>query len=212
LPAQDQTLLDGRLPDPTRKCWGDFWMPGESVRFEVRTRADAESLRRALAEFAPVVARSGQVWVVEITPDRQTSPQLLSLFHAIGDWLVERGHASLHIHFGARSFTLLRPSRERPYHAAEFLLERVIQLQTALESRVVIEQAKGILAARLRLAVEDAFDILRRAARIAGRQLHELAREVVESEEIPEPIRHVLVHVEEDGGAAGGDEEDATSG
>ena len=187
-------------------------MRGESIRFEVQTKADAESLQKALSEFAPAVVRGGEVWLVEITPDRQTTLELLSLFHAIGDWLVEKGHASLHIRFGARSFTLLRPSEQRPYHAAEFLLERVIQLETALESRVVIEQAKGILAVRLRLAVEEAFEVLRRAARTAGRQLHELAREVVESEEIPEPIRHALQRLEEDAGQRPSDEEDTTRG
>ncbi len=169
-------------------------MLGESIRFEVRTRADGESLQRALHEFEPSLSREGEAWIVEITPDQQTTPLLLRLFHAVGDWLAERGHAALHVRFGGRAFTLFRPSEERPYHAAEFLLERVIQLQTALESRVVIEQAKGILAARLRLAVEEAFDLLRRAARTAGRQLHELASEVVESEELPEPIRHALRH------------------
>ena len=171
-------------------------MQGESIQFEVQTRADAESLQRALAEFGPALTRSGEVWQVEIAPNEETAPQLLKLFHAIGDWLLERGHAALHVRFGTRSFTLLRPSEERPYHAAEFLLERVIQLQTALESRVVIEQAKGVLAARLRLAVEEAFEVLRRGARIAGRQLHELAHEVVASEELPEPIRQALQHRE----------------
>lgn len=39
------------------------------------------------------------------------------------------------------------------------------QLQTALESRKVIEQAKGIVAARKDVSVEDAFELIRRHAR-----------------------------------------------
>ncbi|MFI5561278.1 GAF and ANTAR domain-containing protein [Amycolatopsis japonica] len=39
------------------------------------------------------------------------------------------------------------------------------QLQTALNSRVIIEQAKGVLAERLRVSVSDAFGVLRAYAR-----------------------------------------------
>jgi GAF domain-containing protein len=53
------------------------------------------------------------------------------------------------------------------------------QLQRALDSRVVIEQANGMLAQQLRLDVGEAFEILRRHARSNGRKLHEVAAEVV---------------------------------
>lgn len=53
-------------------------------------------------------------------------------------------------------------------------------MQTALDSRVVIEQAKGVLAARHDLPIDDAFQRLRTRARSQGRRLHEVAREIVE--------------------------------
>ncbi|WP_055554833.1 GAF and ANTAR domain-containing protein [Streptomyces kanamyceticus] len=53
------------------------------------------------------------------------------------------------------------------------------QLQTALSSRVVIEQAKGILAERLDCTVDDAFDLLRRHARAHRMKLSDLSREVI---------------------------------
>jgi GAF domain-containing protein len=56
------------------------------------------------------------------------------------------------------------------------------QLQKALDSRVVIEQAKGVLAARHELNIDDAFQRLRERARNAGRRLHDVAREVVEEQ------------------------------
>jgi hypothetical protein len=68
------------------------------------------------------------------------------------------------------------------------LLERVEQLQTALESRIVIEQAKGVLAERFKLTVDDAFLLLRYAARSSRTKLHDVAHEVVTSSSTPRPI------------------------
>jgi GAF domain-containing protein len=57
--------------------------------------------------------------------------------------------------------------------------ELAAQLQHALTSRVVIEQAKGIIAERLGVGVDDAFDGLRKYARSANRRITELAASVV---------------------------------
>ena len=60
------------------------------------------------------------------------------------------------------------------------------QLQAALNSRVIIEQAKGKLAERLGLDVDDAFNVLRSCARRSNRGLSELARAFIEgAEELP---------------------------
>jgi GAF domain-containing protein len=60
------------------------------------------------------------------------------------------------------------------------------QLQTALNSRVLIEQAKGVLAERFHLDVADAFTALRDGARSRNRRLSELAQAIVDgSEQIP---------------------------
>lgn len=56
------------------------------------------------------------------------------------------------------------------------------QLQTALTSRVVIEQAKGVLAERGQLGMDEAFDRLRRYARGRNLLLAEVARDVVAGE------------------------------
>jgi GAF domain-containing protein len=55
------------------------------------------------------------------------------------------------------------------------------QLQAALESRIVIEQAKGVIAERDAIDMEAAFAKLRAAARNHNRRLSDLAREVVTS-------------------------------
>jgi len=55
----------------------------------------------------------------------------------------------------------------------------VRHLQVALDSRVIIEQAKGMLAGRHGVDVDQAFDAMRAHARAHNRELHELAHEIV---------------------------------
>jgi GAF domain-containing protein len=57
--------------------------------------------------------------------------------------------------------------------------DKVGQLEHALLSRVLVEQAKGVLMARLGLGSRPAFERLRRQAREQRRKLDEVAREVV---------------------------------
>lgn len=66
---------------------------------------------------------------------------------------------------------------ERALRRAETLQE---QLQGALTSRIIIEQAKGVLAAHGGISPEAAFAALRGHARRHGTRLTPLAREIVE--------------------------------
>jgi ANTAR domain-containing protein len=59
------------------------------------------------------------------------------------------------------------------------------QLQTALDSRSLLEQAKGALMERERLDEQEAFTHLRRAARSSGRKLSEVAAEVAAGLPLP---------------------------
>jgi AmiR/NasT family two-component response regulator len=63
----------------------------------------------------------------------------------------------------------------------EQLEKEVRELRIALESRIVIEQAKGVLSAVLDMAPEDAFEILRCQARNTRRHIHDVAREVIDT-------------------------------
>ena len=65
----------------------------------------------------------------------------------------------------------------------QLLAERNEQLETALESRIVIEQAKGVLAERYGISPDAAFVRLRAAARSNRMKLHALAAAVVASPE-----------------------------
>lgn len=65
------------------------------------------------------------------------------------------------------------------------LARRCAQLQEALDSRVVIEQAKGVLGERFGLEPDQAFQVLRRSARSNRLPLRDLAARVVSSRKTP---------------------------
>lgn len=60
------------------------------------------------------------------------------------------------------------------------LLTLTAQLQTALRSRIVIEQAKGALAASHKITITEAFNRLRGLARNNRLPIHDVARDVTD--------------------------------
>jgi AmiR/NasT family two-component response regulator len=64
------------------------------------------------------------------------------------------------------------------------------QLQAALTSRVIIEQAKGKLAERLSLDMDQAFGLLRDHARSSNQRLTDIARTFVDSPTADFPPPH----------------------
>jgi AmiR/NasT family two-component response regulator len=69
------------------------------------------------------------------------------------------------------------------------------QLRTALASRIVIEQAKGVLVERIDLPPEDVFQLLRMAARRSRRNIHELAAEILKTRVTPDYIQREIGHL-----------------
>jgi len=63
--------------------------------------------------------------------------------------------------------------------------ERRAQLEYALQSRVAIEQAKGVVAERYDLDLEQAFQLIRRAARTNRMKLHDLVAAIRPGEPSP---------------------------
>jgi transcriptional regulator with GAF, ATPase, and Fis domain len=74
----------------------------------------------------------------------------------------------------------------RELRKQELLVE---QLRDALSSRVVIEQAKGVLAERLGLDPEQAFGVLRGSARAGNYRLTAMARAVIDGVGAPPRAR-----------------------
>lgn len=67
----------------------------------------------------------------------------------------------------------------------ERLRHTIAQLEHALHSRVVVEQAIGVLAERHTMPPREAFERLRSSARSRGRKVADLAQDVVESSTSP---------------------------
>jgi ANTAR domain len=150
------------------------------IRVRAPSTAHAQRLIDALGGgFSATLNGGDPSTEVELRLDSETATRLVGLFDAVGVWLTDGGLDACQIGFGDRSYTLLAALVDKPNDAAAFLLERTIQLQTALDSRVVIEQAKGILAERESISPDEAFEKIRRQARSRRMKLRDLAAGIV---------------------------------
>ncbi len=70
------------------------------------------------------------------------------------------------------------------------------ELTGALESRIVIEQAKGVLAERYSLSLDEAFALLREAARSSRTALRSLAETLSQRDDTPEVVLAALTRPE----------------
>jgi hypothetical protein len=103
----------------------------------------------------------------------------LNLFHADASGL---DSAELRTAQGLADAATIGILQQRSIHRGEMVAG---QLQAALTSRIIIEQAKGVLAEWLRISTDDAFEVLRGAARSRNRLLSDLAREVADGSADP---------------------------
>lgn len=147
--------------------------------------AHATRLIDLLDGFDAKAVRNGHGHEVHIALDGASATLLIGLFDSLAGWLSDDDLGSCQIHFGERLYTLLQPSDGSPSDPRDFLLERTIQLQQALDSRVVIEQAKGVLAVLLDVELDEAFEALRKAARKSRRNIHDVSCEVVQLRTVP---------------------------
>jgi len=97
----------------------------------------------------------------------------------------ESGESLLHIALPPGTPREAETAVRRLVELTTILARRCAQLQEALDTRIVIEQAKGVLAERFHLEPDHAFEVLRRSARSNRVSLRELAARVVSSERTP---------------------------
>ena len=149
------------------------------------TKAEYDAIRASAVRF--VLLPGHELAALERVVERR-----------VGYVVTERAVAAttrLHAVRSARTPHAAAPA-QRPTHQLLAELEqaktRNEQLEFALQSRIVIEQAKGVLAERFGWSVDTAFEVLRSAARSARVNIHQLARDVVPGEPMPEPITAAL--------------------
>jgi GAF domain-containing protein len=145
--------------------------------------------------FAPA-ARAAGIGIVSALP-MQRRDQVVGVICATAEG--ERGlsatDASLAQVLARTAATAIAQQREfrRSVLAAE-------QLQRALDSRVLIEQAKGAVAARLTITPGEAFVLLRAYARRASRPAAEVAGEIISGKL---PVQDLVAAHETRGGRGG---------
>jgi len=139
------------------------------------TVPDLAARRRAWPSFVPVALEVG-FRATHAVPLRLRGRILgaMNLFLAESAALSAAGRSTAQALADVATITIVQ---SRTIQDARIVQD---QLQEALDSRVAIEQAKGVLAERLGCSVDEAFCRLRGYARGNGRRLSEVAREISE--------------------------------
>jgi transcriptional regulator with GAF, ATPase, and Fis domain len=142
---------------------------GQSVQV-----ADLAAVGHRWPQFAPAAGRAG-FGAVQALPMRLREQVIgaLNLFRAAPGAL---DPADIRVGQALADVATISLLQERNMRHTDTLNE---QLQTALNSRVIIEQAKGKLAERLGLDMDQAFSLLRESARTSNRRLSDLAQAFV---------------------------------
>ncbi|MBO1754538.1 GAF and ANTAR domain-containing protein [Allobranchiibius sp. CTAmp26] len=145
---------------------------------------DLDTAEQRWPAFGPAV-RAGNFSTVHAIPMRLRD----EVIGAMNLFLVRLGKLSegdIELSQGLADIATIGLLQERAVQQQQVLAE---QLQGALNSRVVIEQAKGMLAAHHDVAVPDAFAAMRTYARRTGRPLSNVAIEIIDGTLDQEQLR-----------------------
>jgi transcriptional regulator with GAF, ATPase, and Fis domain len=147
----------------------DCFKTGQAVR-----DGDLEKVPERWPVFGPE-ARAAGFRSVQALPLRCRSQVIgaLNLFGTLPGSLPEESMATGQAMADIATISILQ---ERALREARVLAE---QLQSALNGRVVVEQAKGVLAERAQINVDDAFHVLRSYARNHASRLRDVAEAVI---------------------------------
>jgi len=151
--------------------------------------ADLAEAKQRWPRFVEAVAQRGAFRAVHALPLRLRGQAIgaLNLFSAQPGALPP---AALSLGQALADVATIGILQERAIRRAETLSE---QLQTALNSRLVIEQAKGVIRQHSNLTMDSAFDRLRSYARAHNLRLSQVARDIVEGRLDPTALTSALL-------------------
>ena len=150
-------------------CW-DCFTTGQAV-----TLGDVENDGAPWPQFQRSALEKGYR-SMHATPMRLHGQTIgtMNLFHSKVGALNERDIALTQALTDVATIAILQERGTRQ------LRDLSTQLQRALDSRIVVEQAKGLIAQSLNVTIDDAFGVLRNHARSTNQSLQTVARSVTE--------------------------------
>lgn len=146
-----------------------------------RTALDSRPARQRWPHYAPRALELGftSVAALPLRDPTRTSGALVLL----SDRQSPLSPAALALAQTMAEFTAVILRRAHEAHRSRTLIG---DLERALVTRVIVEQAKGIISTRLSLPMDDAFALLRKHARAHQRRVHDVSRDIVEGRGAPE--------------------------
>ncbi|WP_235186023.1 GAF and ANTAR domain-containing protein [Microbacterium oleivorans] len=147
----------------------DAYRSGEPVTVD-----DIASIRERWPDFAARAGALGYNWMHAVP--LRLRDEVIGSLNLFGDGSETLSPEDVRAARGLADIATIGILHEQAFREAD--LARA-QLQQALDSRVVIEQAKGVLAHTHNIDMDEAFQRLREQARRSQRRLSDVARDIV---------------------------------
>jgi transcriptional regulator with GAF, ATPase, and Fis domain len=127
-------------------------------------------------DYTPVAAAAGAAWSVSVPlPIQERVVGALNLYGTVRGTFPE---GALDLARAVSAVAAAAVVNTTVLHSSQAM---AMQMQEAMASRAVIEQAKGLLMGQRRCDADEAFDILRRLSQDTNRKLRDVAKALIDT-------------------------------